>query len=346
MSDILLRELSNADIDWLVTKGDRTPITRGQDFIQPGQQLDFLYLLLEGNLALKEPISSSEVVSLSRGDLFGESWLFDTSPVASVAVSESTDKNAVVLAVPKADIAQKLQQDISFAAHFYRALALMLSEHIRHLFERSELLRYQSGQVVKEALFVFSELHDSDIDWMMNAGSLEKLATDSILLHPGRPVDALYTVLDGQLVISTTDTPCDPLSTCRHGLSEQSANQKFIPTAYLSRGGLPGIISFLDFQPLPVRIQAASDSLLLAIPRQKVSIKLQSDLGFAARFYRVIATQTTTLLNAVIESGKCVDCGETSMEMDTELDLDALQQVSEGGAKFDWMLRHLGVGCR
>lgn len=347
MSDILLRELSNADIDWLVTTGDRTPVSRSQDFIQPGQQLDSLYLLLEGNLTLKDPSTQSEIVTLSRGDLFGEGWLFDISPVAPICVPESADKEVLVLAVPKADIQQKLKEDTSFAAHFYRALALILSEHIRHLFERSELLRYQSGQVVKEALFVFSELHDSDIDWMMNAGALEKISPDSVLLHPGRPVDALYTVLDGQLVISTTETPCDPLSTCRHGLTEQGHQQNFTPTAYLSRGGLPGIISFLDFQPLPVRIHAASESLLLAIPRQKVSIKLQSDLGFAARFYRVIATQTATLLNTVISSGKCVDCGDSmDMDMDDELDLEALQQVSEGGAKFDWMLRHLGVGCR
>ncbi|MEO1403069.1 MAG: cyclic nucleotide-binding domain-containing protein [Cyanobacteria bacterium J06635_1] len=342
MSDILLRELSNPDIDWLVTHGQRQPLTAADVLIKPGQVLDALYLLLEGNLTVYAPGDGGEITQLSRGELIGEGWLFDARPVVSVKATNA----ALVLAVPKVDLSNKLRQDVGFAAHFYRALALIMSERIRLLFEQSELLRYRSGQMVKEALFVFGELHDSDLGWMMSAGRVEKLAADRVLLHAGRPVDALYTVLDGELAIATTDRPCDPLSLCFQGLEKHGATQDFKPMAYISRGGLPGIISFLDFQPLPVRIHAVRDSLLLAIPRQQVAIKLQEDLAFAARFYRVIATQMANLLTAVVSVGEGPDRGSISVQLDDELDLDELQRVSEGGTKFDWMLKQLGVGCR
>ncbi len=356
MEDILLRELSNADIDWLVRAGERQPLATSDVLLRPAQVTDCLYLLLEGHLSVRSS-GDREISRLSRGEWIAEEWLFDTESIVSVVATEP----ALVLAIPKRDLLEKLQKDVSFSAHFYRVLALSLSDRIHRLFEHANLLRYQSGQVVKETLFVFGELHDSDIDWMMAAGQIEKLAAEKVLLHMGRPVDALYTLLDGQLVISTTDHPCDPLSACSHGLEELGTSQTFIPLAYLSRGGLPGITAFLDFQPLPVRIHALRDSLLLTIPRQQVSIKLQEDPGFAARFYRVMATQMASLLSAVISvSSKMGDSkmGDSktigsemnqsalTAELEGELDLAALQEVSEGAAKFDWMLKQFGVGYR
>lgn len=351
MSDVLLKELTNADIDWLVTNGERRSLIAAEVLIRAAQPLEAFYLLLEGNLtvradsmadSLADSIADSPTAidQLFRGDVIGEGGLFDIDSAFLVA---ATDK-AMVLAIPKALLLQKLQQDISFAAHFYRAIALILSEQIRGLFEHSDLMRYQSGQMVKEALFVFGELRDSDIDWMLAAGKLEKLAAGRVLLNAGRPVDALYTVLDGQLAIATTDHPCDPLSTCSHGLEELGATQNFKPIAYLSRGGLPGITSFLDFQPLPVRFQAVRESLLLAIPRQQVAIKLQEDLGFAARFYRVMATQLSHLLTAIAAVGEMSHAKDMKIEIENELNLDQLQRVSQGAMKFDWMLKHLGVG--
>jgi len=351
MSDILLRELSNTDIDWLVTSGERCTLSAQTILVMPEETLDVFYLVLEGTLAMSAPCSGREFAHLSRGDICGIGWLFKTKPVSvTTATSE-----AVVLAVPKAAVTAKLRSDNSFAAHFHRAIALIMSERIRRQFEaaqqldssKAELLRYQSGERVKEALFVFGELRDSDIDWMLSAGQIERLEADKVLLNMGRPVDALYTVLDGQFAIATTDQPCDPLSTCSHGLEEAAKQQTFIPLAHISRGGLPGIISFLDFQPLPVRIHATKNAKLLSISRQKMVIKLQEDLGFAARFYRVIATQTSQLLSSITAT-ECRQQSATedelsSGEFDDELDMEELQQASEGAAKFDWMLKQLRV---
>ena len=341
MSDILLRELSNDDIDWLVRAGQRRHLAVTDVLISHGQTLDALYLMLEGSLAICAPGSDREIAQRSRGELIGESWLFNLQPV----ISATATSPVLVLAVPKAVLVNKLHQDVGFAAHFYRAIALMMSEQMRQLLAHSALLRYRSGQMVKEALFVFGELHDSDIDWMIGAGQVKKLAAGKFLLHIGRPVDALYTVLDGQLAIATTDNPCDPLANCSDGLEEHSTTHRFKTIAYLSRGGLPGIVSLLDSQPMAVRFQAVRESLLLAIPKQQVTVKLQQDLGFAARFYRVMATQLANLLAVVTAVGDMTDSRALTVELEDELDLEELQRASQGATKFDWMLKHLGVGC-
>ncbi|MBE9063870.1 cyclic nucleotide-binding domain-containing protein [cf. Phormidesmis sp. LEGE 11477] len=349
--------MSNADIDWMVITGQRQSLADGTVLIAPefsfddnfagsdgkgnnngDNTLDALYLVLEGKLAMSAPCSGKAFAELSRGDLVGADWLFDSSPVSVI----SAQGEALVLTIPGEVLRKKLQTEVIFAAHFYRAIALITSERIRTQFEAAsnpDLLRYQSGQMVKEALFVFGELKDSDIDWMMSAGQVNRVAAESVLLNMGRPVDALYTVLDGQMAIAITDTPYDPLSACSHGLEEQCA--AFTPIAYISKGSLPGVISFLDFKPLPVRVHATKESKVLAIPRQHVLIKLQEDPSFAARFYRVMATQTALLLASVT----AVECrsSATDIEDADELDIEALQQASEGAQKFDWMLKRLST---
>ena len=339
MSDMLLRELSNADIDWFVTTGTRQRLTDAAVLIQPNQSLEAMYLLLEGTLAVRLPAqaaSNDVVAQMTRGELLGESWLFNTRPVVQVAAAPE----ATVLSVARSTLEAKLGSDVEFAAHFYRALALIMSERIRRIFEHPERVRYGAQRTVKEAVFVFGELHNSDIDWMVRQGQVEEVPAGQVLLHAGRPVDALYTVVDGQFAIAMADNPCDPLSLCSQGLSDQAVQQTFRTATYISRGGLPGIISFLDFRPLPVTIRAVQPSRVLSIPRQQVASKLQEDLGFASRFYRVIATQMANLLGAVT-----LLRGDSSDDTDEELDLETLQQVSHGGTKFDWMLRQLGVSC-
>jgi len=47
---------------------------------------------------------------------------------------------------------------------------------------------------------------------------------------------------------------------------------------------------FIDVRLPSATVKALEDSLVLSIPRQQLAAKLQQDVGFASRFYRVIAT--------------------------------------------------------
>lgn len=321
MSDILLSELPPADVAWLHEVGDERRLAKGDVLIDPRRRLDCLYVLLSGELSVLQPDSflagaaAHEIARLETGELLGESWLFGIEPVAAVTATAASR----VLAISRQRLADRLGGDPGFSAHFYRVLAMLTSERLRRIFEDPQAVCYGSSQTVKEALAVFGELRDTDMAWMLSVGTVEKLDAGQVLLSSGQPVDMFYMVLDGQLAIAATPTQV---------------------LAYISRGGLPGIISFIDFQPLPVTIRAVKTARVFAIPRPNILIQLQEDQVFAARFYRLVATQLASLLRAVVAG-----LGSGQEELEGELDLESLQQLCHSGTKFDWMLRQLGVGC-
>lgn len=356
MADTLLRELSNADLDWMITSGERKRVPAGHSLVTAHSSHDRVYVLIEGSLGLFFPESSDSQAepSLSQastesledskriyqGEVVGISPLFDMPHPAEVRALEES----LVLILTMDQVQTKLRQDVAFAAHFYRAIAVMLSDRLRRIFEHPERIRFWGDRSTKEALSVFGELRDSDIDWLVSFGGTEQIAADKVLLQAGRPVDALHIILDGQLSISSPEGNFNSLILCFSGLENSTRNQKAF--ASISRGGLPGIISFLDFRPLPVTIRAARDSLIFSVPRQMLVTKLQADDSFASRFYRVIAVQVLELLETIrgheTNTAGAASAAEPEM-IDDELDLDDLHQMSEGAAKFNWMLKQLGV---
>ncbi|MBE7386175.1 MAG: cyclic nucleotide-binding domain-containing protein [Leptolyngbya sp. SIO1E4] len=345
MADTLLRELTNTDLDWMITSGERERLPAGQQLLGSQQAQDVIYVLIEGRLGLNffsettAANQSSPIDELAQGEIIGASALFDIPEMAVFRTLEPS----MVMSLPVVKLQAKMAEDIAFAAHFYRAIAVMLSNRLRRIFEHPDRIQFWGERSTKEVMSVFSELRDSDVDWLVSFGQTETITADQVLLQAGRPVDALYILLDGQLSISAPEGAFNPLYLCFSGLENSTRNQKAFAT--LSKGGMPGIISFLDFQPLPVTIRAFNEVLVFAVPRQTLVTKLQVDDSFASRFYRVIAIQILELLQTV--STRLVDAdtlGSTESEdLDEELDVDDLQQMSEGAKKFNWMLSQLGV---
>jgi bacteriocin-type transport-associated protein len=364
MAEILLKELSNTDLDWLIATGLQQPIAAGSVLLRSRQDQEMIYLLLSGALALDIPQNSTdqdstnqdsansthqELVQLSRGEIVGENLLLNLPPTVAIA---KAIKDSIVLSIPHQQLITKLQQDLSFSTHFYRSIALILSARLQQLLEMVNQLRVASSQPVKEALFIFGELRDSDIDWLMAVGRLEKFAPSEILVQAGRPLDALYIILDGLLSVGVCEGEVNPLTLCFECEHETANAQKVID--YLSRGEISGASHFLEFHPASVTVRAVQESLVLSIPRSQLTLKLQQDMGFASRFYRVLATQLADTWQKAIgvmgcpqqmyHSQEVMGKGmDEEMKYDDELDLDSLEQVSQGAARFNWMLKQLGV---
>ncbi|NJL39860.1 MAG: cyclic nucleotide-binding domain-containing protein [Leptolyngbyaceae cyanobacterium SM1_4_3] len=223
----------------------------------------------------------------------------------------------------------------------------MLSERLRQILEMPGQIQAVTEQPMKEALFVFGELRDSDVDWLIAVGEIKSLAPNEVLIQAGRPVEALYFVLDGLLLISSPEDHYNPLILCFE-CQEQVHAEKAI--ANLTRGEISGAISFLDFRPPAATVRAVNHSLVLSISRQVLATKLQQDMSFASRFYRVLAFQLSNSLQTVMSRlGGTKNTYSQHQEMDEaveyedELDLDSLQQVSQGAARFNWMLKRIGV---
>ncbi len=300
MTDWLLRILSNADIDWMIASGDRHTLAAGQSLLHSSAAPEWVSIIVEGRLgvaAAQGAVDGAVLIDqLNQGDIVGFSPLLDEPNLTAVT--------ALVLSLSVPQLRAKLSEDVAFAAHIYHVIALQLSDRLRRIFEHPSRLRFWGGQSGNDVLTVFGELRDSDIDWLTAFGAIATIPADRVLLQAGRPVESFYILLEGQMAMSASQDSFNPLALCFLDLEKSTREPVF---ATLNPGSMPGMMSFLDFRPLPVTVRATTASLVFALPRQALANKLQVDDSFACRFYRVIAmgimAQHQTVSMGLVEPG-------------------------------------------
>lgn len=364
MTEVLLKELSNSDINWMIATGKRAELAAGEVLIHQDEAAKNLYLVLEGTLSIGIPQAESdplalafsalegrettdrEIARLTSGELVGEECFLDSrTPFTVVRALE----DSLILAIPQSQITAKLQQDVGFAAHLYRVIAILLSNRLRSMVNQLGYTRFAQSAQLREVLFVFGELSDSDIDWIVAAGQREEVPAGRILIHKGRPVDGLYILLNGTMTVSISDEENNPLAIVFASLEEANGDSGR-EIARLLRGDIAGEMPFVDNHPPETTIKAHEDSLVLMVPKQQLVVKLHQDEVFAAHFYRVISILLLNRLRdissrlgygrRVYDAGKALD---DSVEYQDEIDFNVLDHVSLAGARFDWLLKRLNV---
>jgi CRP/FNR family transcriptional regulator, cyclic AMP receptor protein len=124
--------LSDSDVEWLATTGERMHLDPGTVLIPMGARLDSIYFVLDGRLAVKT--RAGELIStLESGEIIGEMSLVDPAPtVVSVEITAQT----TLLRIANTVVRQKLAADTAFAARFYRALCVFLADRMRNATQR------------------------------------------------------------------------------------------------------------------------------------------------------------------------------------------------------------------
>ena len=131
----ILGLLSDDDVEWLATMGQRQHIKRGSTLVTQGQPIDWFYFILDGRFAVTAH-GVGQLAVVECGEIIGEISLIDAHPpTASVSALE----DGMVLAIEREQLQRKLAGDIEFAAHFYRAVATFLAERMRSTVKRLEL---------------------------------------------------------------------------------------------------------------------------------------------------------------------------------------------------------------
>ena len=123
---------------------------------------------------------------------------------------------------------------------------------------------------MKKVLFLFGELNDLDVDWLSAQGTTQPIAKGAVLIQEGKPIRALYIVLDGMFEVLL-------------GRTEKK------PIARVGTGEILGEISFIDSRAPIGTVQAMTDSLVFAMSSEVLLAKLKQDPAFGARFYRAMA---------------------------------------------------------
>jgi bacteriocin-type transport-associated protein len=363
MTEVLLQELTNSDIEWLTARSFRRGIPAGTLLIQEGKASKFLHILLDGCLAVtisrpnNNPLTrayaamegvetiTQEIARLNSGELVGEIPLLN---VRAIATTVKAVENSLILLISQEELKAKLQQDIGFAARFYRAIAILLSDRLQSMSDRFGRNNISFSQPLRDVLFILGELHDSDIDWMMSCGTQQKVTANTILIREGGAVDALYLLLDGKMSLSVSEDRRNPLTRAFAAIEGNKILSREI--GRLSKGEFVGETPFIDSRLPATTVRTIQDSLVLSIPRQELAAKLQQDIGFASRFYRVIATLLSNRLQGMVSSlgyGKRVYSRGQSLneevEYEDELDLGVLDRMALAGKRFDWMQERLRV---
>ena len=360
MTEVLLKELSNSDIDWMSATGRRAEIDAGTVLVQPGKAVDALHIVLDGTLrvtvsqgennpldrafaAIEGGDSDREIARVSSGEVVGEIPNVCVRPTATtVKALEKT----LVMSIPQQQLATKLQQDVGFASRFYRAIAILLADRLQSIVSQLGRSKLVQSQPLRDMLFILGALNDSDIDWMIATGSRQKIAANTVLIHQGGPVDALYILLGGTMTVSVSSDKHNPLTRAFAALEGGETSGREI--ARLSKGEIVGETPFIDARLPSTTVKAVEDSLVLSIKRQQLAAKLQQDVGFASRFYRVIVTLLSNRLQGMLSrlgygrrvysKGQSLD---EKVEYEDELDVNVLDSMALAGTRFDWMLSRL-----
>jgi len=119
--------LSDSDMLWLLSMGKLRRLAAGETLVTAGKPVADLFFVTSGSLGVVLP-DGKRVAHLHQGDVVGEmSFVERHSPLVSVVAEEPSE----MLCIPRKLILDRFEQEPVFAARFYRALAVFLSERLR-----------------------------------------------------------------------------------------------------------------------------------------------------------------------------------------------------------------------
>ena len=171
---------------------------------------------------------------------------------------------------------------------------------------------------MRRVLFLFAQLNDADIEWLMQSGKKEQLAPGAVLIREGQPVTFLSIALSGKFTVKS------------------DADQRVLAT--LEAGDVVGEMSFIDERPPSASVTATENSLILKLRHADFSRKLDRDTGFAARFYKAMAI---TLSNRVRDLQLRNRPGGAASGEIGELDPNAMDKIHMAGLRFQRLLQRL-----
>jgi CRP/FNR family cyclic AMP-dependent transcriptional regulator len=183
---------------------------------------------------------------------------------------------------------------------------------------------------MRKVLFLFGQLNDDDIEWLLTAGKKRFIGEGVVLIEQAVPVDSVFILLDGRLAVWLKP---------RRGPDRELAR--------LNAGEIVGEMSFVDARPPSATVKALEGSTVFSISKAALNAKLTADQGFGARFYRALAIYLSTTVRerhrALGGTGVAEAGDEEEDDEADELDANVLDGVYLAGERFDRMVKRVMV---
>jgi len=343
--EVLLQELMSCDVQWLASVGTVREVDPNETLTWNNDLIDTVYIILEGVLTMGFHHHSSasgslvHAVQLSSGEVLG-ALPSNCGHETFIAL-----ETGLLWAIPRSILETKLMYDAGFAARFQKAVAVLLSRRLHRITENVPLHQMGAIHAVRDVLFVLGEFHDSDIDWLVAKGERKRISANTVLVREGGPVDGLYVLLEGVLDVLKSGSLTNSL--VYNLLPPPEGQDRETIAGRLYKGELFGLMPFVDAHQPSKTIKAVEDCLVLHIPRQQLMVKLNQDVGFAARFYGVVAKMLTNRLQSRLShllpenSTKMPQISHNGRPDQSELDFGILDHMAIAGTRFNWMINRL-----
>jgi CRP/FNR family cyclic AMP-dependent transcriptional regulator len=173
---------------------------------------------------------------------------------------------------------------------------------------------------MKKALYILGQLTDEDVEWLFRVSEKRTLGEGEVLIQLGKPIGALFFVLDGQFDVV--------------GITGQLLNR-------LEWGDIVGEMSFVDAGLPSATVRAQVSSMVMAIDKGLLADKLKEDTAFAARFYLAVAMFLSSKMRdtiAILGHGD----GTTSLEDTSDLlSDDMMDNMYLAGLRFERLTKQV-----
>lgn len=270
-------------MDELSRAGDPFTLDKGELLFRQGGPADAAYLLTGGTLQIATRIPGDELTAISMvmpGEVVGEFALLDDRPrSASVRALEASEG----LRIPRIRINALVADGWPPALALFAGVCRLMAARIRHSLERiadaahveDTALRRPGGGAPPGAV----EADDLGAliagvprlaEWMAHAGGISRIAAwqhvdkGGTVIMPGAAAGAVRVVLRGAL---------------RAGIAREGGIE---PIAIHGPGEIAGLIAALDAEGEPLTMEAAEETLMLAIPAARLA-ELATDPAPMAR---------------------------------------------------------------
>lgn len=122
----ILGDLHDEDLIWLSKNGTVKQLYPGDALIEADHEIDHLFIVTQGNMSVV--VDGREVAEALTGDVLGEMSFVEKCTTSAEVVARTTSR---ALAVPRTALLAEFGSNTAFAARFYRALAVFLSDRLR-----------------------------------------------------------------------------------------------------------------------------------------------------------------------------------------------------------------------
>jgi len=118
-------DFADEDVAWVIRSGTLRHVPAGEAILEEGQELDAVFVILEGSFVASSQRPGVAVRRLGRGEIAGKTAYINRQPAVAILRAEV---DSVVLSIPRAALDGKLAEDAEFARRFHRVIAELAAE--------------------------------------------------------------------------------------------------------------------------------------------------------------------------------------------------------------------------